>query len=322
MRTGAASETEGHFHETAFYSSDEEFLAIVVPFLTDGVAAGEPTLVSLSEANSQLVSSALPKSSGVSFVPRGAQYTRPAAAIRAYQELLAEYTRKGANQIRIVGDVPHPGLGVEWGWWARYEAVVNDAYDAYPLWALCPYDVRCTPADVLADVARTHPKLATVDGGHVDNPDFVDPTGFLAGLINSSPPPEPEPPAVVLRNPTAAAAREAVRHIAARRLTPIADTVVNDLVFAVSEGVENAMIHGSAPTTVRIWSYPDGFVAHVSDAGSGPLDPYTGLLRAGTGAGAGLGLWLAHQMCADISLHRHAAGFTLRIATTSTLTTH
>ena len=76
MRTGAASGTEGHFHETAFYGSDEEFLAIVVPFLTDGVAAGEPTLVSLGEANNQLICSALGKNSGISFVPRGEQYSR------------------------------------------------------------------------------------------------------------------------------------------------------------------------------------------------------------------------------------------------------
>ena len=32
MRTGAAAGHRGYFHETAFYSSAEEFLAIVVPF--------------------------------------------------------------------------------------------------------------------------------------------------------------------------------------------------------------------------------------------------------------------------------------------------
>jgi len=314
VRTGPASDTTGYFHQAAFYGSDEEFLAVVVPFLTDGVSAGEPTLVTLGEANNRLVRSALADTDGISFVPAEMQYARPAASIRLYQAMMAEYTERGAAQIRIVGDVPHPGLGAEWGWWARYEAAVNDAYAAYPVWGLCPYDVRSTPEDVLADVARTHPHLATVDGAHVTNPDFVDPAGFLAGLMNTAPPPELEPPAMVLTDPTSQAARKAVQSVAAQRLSRVPDIAVQDMVFAVSEGVENAILYGCGPTTLRIWSYRDRLVAHVTDTGSGPANPYTGLVRAETSATAGVGLWLAHQMCADVTLHRHPDGFTLRIA--------
>ena len=45
MRSGAAAGHRGYFHEAAFYSSTEEFLAVVVPFLREGVAAGEPIVV-------------------------------------------------------------------------------------------------------------------------------------------------------------------------------------------------------------------------------------------------------------------------------------
>ncbi len=44
MRTGAASGYVGNFHEAGFYGSDEEFLALIVPFVTDGLAAGEPLI--------------------------------------------------------------------------------------------------------------------------------------------------------------------------------------------------------------------------------------------------------------------------------------
>jgi hypothetical protein len=37
----------GYFHEALLYDSDEEFLAVALPFLQDGVAAGEPVLVAL-----------------------------------------------------------------------------------------------------------------------------------------------------------------------------------------------------------------------------------------------------------------------------------
>ncbi|MGW0163051.1 anti-sigma factor RsbA family regulatory protein [Mycobacterium sp. NPDC003323] len=313
MRSGAAAGTDGYFHEAAFYASDEEFLAIVLPFLTDGVAAGEPTLVTLAATNSQLVKSALSDTTGVTFIPADMQYARPAAAIRSYQELMTEHTKRGAPQIRIVGDVPHPGFGVPWGWWARYEAAVNDAYSAFPVWGLCPYDVRSAPAEVLADVTRTHPHLATSDGRHLQNPQFTAPAEVLNDLMGSAPPAETGSPAVELVNPTAAAARAAVQHAATSGLTMVTSTEVQDLVFAVSEAVENAAVHGRSPTRLRVWRHLDRLVAHVTDAGHGPRHPFVGLVRAVDSATAGVGLWLAHQMCADITLHRHSGGFTLRV---------
>ena len=45
MRSGAAAGHPGYFHETAFYGSDDEFVDIVAPFVRDGIAAGEPTVV-------------------------------------------------------------------------------------------------------------------------------------------------------------------------------------------------------------------------------------------------------------------------------------
>lgn len=313
MRSGAAADTLGYFHEAAFYGSDDEFLAIVVPFLTDGIAAGEPTLVTLGEGNSRLVRSALSRTEGISFIPAGMQYARPATAIRSYQELMAEHTKRGAAQIRIVGDVPHPGFGVAWGWWARYEAAVNEAYNAFPVWGLCPYDVRTAPEEVLADVARTHPRLATTDGRHVLNPDYRAPSEVLADLMIGPPPAESGRPAVELTNPTAAAARRAVQQAAAGGLTTVTTYDADGLVFAVSEAVENAAAYGETPTRLQVWQYADRLVAHVTDAGCGPSQPLTGLIPAVTSRTAGVGLWLAHQMCADISLHRHAGGFTVRL---------
>jgi hypothetical protein len=45
MRTGAAHGRIGHVHEAGFYSSDAEFLALIVPFVTGGIAAGEPVII-------------------------------------------------------------------------------------------------------------------------------------------------------------------------------------------------------------------------------------------------------------------------------------
>src|SRR5213596_3424618 len=45
MRTGAARGHVGHFHEAGFYGSDAEFAALIVPFVEEGVAAGEPVII-------------------------------------------------------------------------------------------------------------------------------------------------------------------------------------------------------------------------------------------------------------------------------------
>jgi hypothetical protein len=178
VRSGAAAEHSGYYHQAAFYGSAEEFLAIVVPFLRGGVAAGEPTLVTLAEPNTALVRSAMAGSTdlaAITFLSGADQYARPAAAIRSYQEMLDGFTARGVGQIRVVGDVPHPGVGAAWNGWARYEAAANRAYDEFPLWGLCPYDTRITPAEVLADVVAMHPLVATAEGAHLVNPGFAAP---------------------------------------------------------------------------------------------------------------------------------------------------
>ena len=47
MSHGAPTGRAGFRHEAAPYGSDEEFLALAVPFLADGIAAGDPTLLAI-----------------------------------------------------------------------------------------------------------------------------------------------------------------------------------------------------------------------------------------------------------------------------------
>jgi hypothetical protein len=58
-------------------------------------------------------------------------------------------------------------------------------------------------------------------------------------------------------------------------------------------------------------------VVHVHDTGPGPPDPLTGLVPVPEGtSGAGLGLWLSHQLRqVEVSLITDADGFTVRLRT-------
>lgn len=300
----------GLVHEAALYDGEKQFLELVVPFVQDGLEAGEPTVVTLSDGRTELIRSVIAPSPHLSFVP--GQYDRPACVLKSVDALLTGYLAAGARQVRIVGEVPHPGVGVPWEWWARYEATINHALARFPLWALCPYDRRITSDEVLEDVVQTHPYLATPDGGHVVNERYIDPVAFLAqGRSPRADPLETSPPVIELVDPAASAARRAV--LDAGRASGLSAGEVEDLMIAVSETVANAICHGRPPTQLRVWPACDRIVVTVTDQGSGLSDPFAGLLPAAKAPAGGLGLWLTHQLCNLVTFDHREDGFTVRL---------
>lgn len=121
---------------------------------------------------------------------------------------------------------------------------------------------------------------------------------------------EHTPPVMELHDPAPAEARDAVQGLAAGRLD--GDTVA-DLVLAVDEATTNALVHGRPPTRIRVWVDADRVVVHVRDRGPGPASPLAGLVPAHSVTGAGLGMWLTHQLDLDVALLRSAEGFTVRL---------
>lgn len=301
MRTGAAAGHEGYFHETAFYASDEELLAIVVPFLRGGQEAGEPTLATLNATNARLVRGHLDDLEGIDFVDGGDQYRNAAQTIVDYRRRFGALADAGAAQIRVVGDVPHPGTGGCWQTWSRYEFAANRAYASFPLWGMCPYDTRSAPDEVLEDVRRAHPHLATPGGGHTTN-EHADLDAAVLRSRSAGAARVSGPPLLELADPDTHAAREALAGVAAGRL---GRAEAGDLALAVTEVLTNAAVHGTPPVSLRLWGEPGRVVAAVHDRGRGAEDPLVGLLPlevSGHARGAGLGLWIAHQVCTDVAL--------------------
>jgi anti-sigma regulatory factor (Ser/Thr protein kinase) len=306
----SVGQDRGYDHAAVHYDGDDELLAVAVPFLEGGLAAGEPTLVSMEPDRAELLRGALPPSARVEYLSTRDLYARPAAAIKSYRELMARFVAGGAAGIRIFGEIPPAAIDTSWDWWARYESAVNHAYDEFPLRSMCAYDTRTTPRHVLDDVARTHPFVATPGGGHLPNTGYIDPLSFLAGPRPMTPLPiELTPPLAELADPRPADARRAVMAIAPVDL-PAAE--VDDLVLAVSEIVDNALRHGRPPVRVRIWAGAGQMVVSVHDTGEGPADPFAGLLPAARSIG-GRGLWIAHQICSQVTLYRDETGFTARL---------
>jgi anti-sigma regulatory factor (Ser/Thr protein kinase) len=302
----------GYYHETAFYNSDDDFAALVVPFILDAVAEARPTYVALNPANTAIVHGAIGQPEGVTFLPGCEKYARPASTIRELRTILDAERELGSGQVRIVGDVPHPGVGAPWDWWARYEAAANIAYADYDLWGLCPYDLRSTPPEAIDEVLRTHPHIATPDGHHHENGRVEDPLEFLATRPGTWRDPfEAAAPALRLGDPTAAEARHAASTVA--RGQHLDETVIDDFVLSVSEAVANAHQYGHAPVVVEVWGGDGRALAKVTDRGPGPADPMVGLLPVQRDVVPGRGLWIAHQLCSLVTLARDDAGFSVRL---------
>lgn len=305
--------TPGFLHDAAFFASEEEFLSVVVPFLEDGQVAGERALVAVSDRRAGLLRSVLSNPESVTFLPGESAYRRPASTIRTMLELFREHVKTSAQRIRITGEVLDSGPGAprEWDPWARFEAAINDLFRDFPVSALCLYDARTTPVRVREDIERTHPRLSSSDQPGLINGRYQEPAAFLAERSQPRADPIEQTPAQIeLVDPSAAAARRAVAELASG--SAISGDDESDLIWGVSEAIANAHVHGRAPVELRGWSTPDRLVICIRDAGSGPADPYAGLVPATRGAG-GLGLWIAHQTCAHI-VHVHAHdGFTIRL---------
>jgi len=300
----------GYVHEAAVYGSDEELVHLVVPLLEGGVTNGQPTMAALQEHEAAVVRMALSDHNAVTFLPPLSSRERPPAALTRFTSMLGDLAARGAQQIRFVNTLPHPGLGAPWDGWCRYEAAINDVLAELPVWGVCLYDRRITPDEVLDHVERTHPKLA-VNGDHFSNDRYEDPKAFVLSL---TPPPDPLQagrPAVEVRDPTPAVGRHAVQDVASRtRLDP---EEVDRLLLTTSEAVTNALLHGRPPITLKIWAAADRMVVTVHDHGEGPQGAHHGLVpgpNAASGSG-GYGLWLMHQLLPVT--YQHEDGFTIRL---------
>ncbi len=308
MRTGAARGWAGHFHEAGFYHSDAEFAALVVPFVEEGVAAGEPVIIGYDDRKAGLLRSWLGNPSAVEFISDQGLYATPARAIATYRRLFEFYVGLGAGQIRIAGDVPHPGNGRRFEGWDRYESAINTVWQDFPVWGLCLYDATTAPQAVLDIAERTHPRLVSPSGRRVSE--------HYRHVLAEALPPPPDPleattPLIELTDRPAADTRHALARFGRSRLN---DATLADLIIGASEAVSNALHHGRPPVTVRIWATRDRLLVRVHDTGPGPADPLAGLVPvAPATANGGRGLWALHQLDLDSALIHAADGFTVRL---------
>jgi anti-sigma regulatory factor (Ser/Thr protein kinase) len=307
---------EDYLHAALLFDSDEEFLARAVPFLQEGLSAGEAALVVCAEEHNAQLVRALPDAAHVLVLPRDAVYTRAARVGVTYERLVHRLLADGARGTRLVSEPSCSSEPQAWGTWAAYESISNTTLAPLPLSSVCGYDVGGLSASMQHDVERAHPYLLTEDGA-VPSGAYV----AAAELLGTIPPPpdplEATPPSLDLEGisdrAAVAWARGQVRILVGAACPD--PRVAEEFVGAVAEVMTNAFRYGGPPLQVRVWTTPSRLLCTVTDCGAGADLLFAGYSRGEIdGDRTGAGLWLARQTCDRLDAYPTRGGFTVRLS--------
>ena len=315
MSTTAAT-GPGYRHHALLYGSPGQLIDAAVPFLTEGLAAGELAVLSCRSEHNARLAAALGGGDRVLTLAHEDIYLRIAHAVATYRRMVQQQVAAGVPRIRLVGEVRFGDSPQTWAEWTRFEAICNVALGPLPLSSVCAYDTRELPAPMRRGVEQTHPALLTTVGRET-NPGYLPPTDVLRHAPPEGLQPlQATPPTFHAAALTDAAQLADVRAQLRRVLGPQQryDRPRAEFLTAVGEVITNALRHGRPPVDVRLWTTRTRLVCTVTDRGDGFDDPLAGYLPYGDDPDHA-GLWLARQSCDDLDCFAGPEAFTVRLAT-------
>jgi anti-sigma regulatory factor (Ser/Thr protein kinase) len=302
---------QGFRHEAFFYSGEDSFLAGILPFIREGVDAGEPVMVAVDPVKIELLRRSLNGSSdSVAFVDMLELGRNPALIIPAWRDFVAGNAGDG-RRVRGIGEPiwaerSHSEL-VEC---EHHESLLNLAFaDSSELWLLCPYDTGTLRPGVLRNAARNHP-LIDDHGVSRESHTYVEPeaTGAPFDGPLADPPVEVDRLAFASPDDLKAARRFVADHAGGEGIDP---DRADGLVLAVDELVTNSLRHGGGRGVLRVWREDDYVVCEVSDAGR-IADPLVGRIPPPFDQPNGRGLWIANHFCDLLQIRSSSAGTKIR----------
>jgi anti-sigma regulatory factor (Ser/Thr protein kinase) len=295
-------------HEAAFYDGLESLVDVLVPFVREGLEAGEPVLVAELPRQTRALREALGSDAdAVTFLDMEEAGRNPACIIPVWREFVS---KNAGRSVRGIGEPAWSGRrDVELEECRLHEALLNVAFDDTAMFRLlCPYDVGGLPSAVVIGAMRTHPELG--DGLRHAPYDAHD----HAREVFAQPlPPSPDRAQAIEFGPCdLSTLRTSVRFIGeGARLT---EEVVDDLVLAVHELACNSIEHGGGRGVMRGWCESDSLVLEVADRGVID-DPLIGREEVIHLSEDGRGIWMANHLCDLVQVRSGACGTAVRLHT-------
>lgn len=311
--TAAQTMVGGYRHEAFFWRGEDEFLSGTVPFIRDGLAAGQPVMVAVTLTHLEQLRSRLGSDADrVRFVDMAELGHNPARIIPAWRSFVDEFGAPG-QQVRGVGEPIWAGRRPDEVTECQlHESLIDVALAPHALLSLlCPYDADHLSPEVLAAAQLAHGapvRLAPAGGG---------PTrGTAADVLEVFAEDLPEALGDAFVRPFTV---ETLRSVHGAVLDRAREAGVSferscDLALAVHEVATNSVVHAGGKGVLRTWCRAGALVCEVRDRGQ-IADPLIGRHQPDLYSQHGRGLWMVNQLCDLVQIRSHGGGTTVRIHT-------
>ncbi|MEV1026044.1 sensor histidine kinase [Streptomyces sp. NPDC050264] len=291
------SATRPFDHPALFYRDEQEYLAGTVPFVKEGLAAGDPVAVAVPAANLALIRAELgEQAQNVRLLDMTRAGRNPGRIIpRVLRAFADSHPRR---RPRIIGEPIWAGrTEAEYPACVQHEALINLAFQDREVTILCPYDATGLEETVLADAYATHPTVIR-SGTQADSAAYA-PEALVARYNQ----PLSAPLGAVAMAYTAATLA-AVRQHATRWAADLGlpESRLDDFELAVAELTTNSVVHGGGKGSLRIWSQDPYVICEVHDAGLLD-DPLAGRRLPAREQRGGRGLLLVNVVADLVRVH-------------------
>lgn len=307
---GCGDRTDTLQHDAFLYTDASSYRTGLLDFVRCGIERAEPVLAVVPPPGLDLLHSALDDAelAEVRTLDMSVAGRNPGRIIGS---VITPFIREHeGRQVRIIGEPVWPDrTAEEYPACAEHEALINVALHNAPAHVLCPYDVTRLDRAILVDATRTHP-LMTAGPNRWTSPGYTDPRA-LAALFDLplSAPPSDADVLVITRATGTSAARRFVHDFA--DCAGMAPARIADLRLAVQELVVNTLLHSGGSGLLTIWVTEHQLVCQVQDGGR-IEDPLVGR-RPPAPPEIGHGLFIVHEVCDLVRIHRRSGGTTVRI---------
>jgi hypothetical protein len=291
-------------HPALFYRGTAEYLAGTVPFIREGLAAGEPVGLAVPGPNLRLILNELGSAAErVRLLDMTRSGRNSGRIIPNVLRAFADTHLSG--RVRIIAEQPWAGrVAREYPACTHQEALINIALAGRSVSMLCPYDLDLVGPRTLAEVELNHPRLIDARGERPSNgfaPERVMTDDRLCSPVVG--------PGFAFDASKAALAGQFVCDHAAR-LGLSGDH--SELKLIVGELVARSLVHGGGAGSLRVWAERGYLVCEVRHTGH-ISDPPGDRLLADPRKPDGRGLLLVHHLSDLVQQHTCPQGTTTRV---------
>jgi hypothetical protein len=308
-----SNDASGFIHQASVYNSDDEFLAMAVPFVEDGLSAGNPVLVTTTPANLELLGAALGgRAREVDYAETAYFGRRPPQRVAAFHRYWKRQSAAApGRQVRILAEPIWTGRSPrDVTAWKRMESTLNVALANTNIWMICPYDARVIDAETAFAARQTHPRhIAGTDSRSCT--EYVDPVAF-ARSCDATPLPEAPPNADThVFDGTLLSLRRFVFDHA--QTLGLAKERAAMLVMAAGETALHLKKRFPGNAIVRMWEQPGAIVCEFYQPAGQFSDPFLGFRPVELQPGPDDGMWLTRQICDWVDIRTADDGGTIRL---------